>query len=78
MDETKYHPNYFKEYYLNNKKRFLQRYHDNKQKKLNEIENALPKNYYFDKLLELGYIKVNKLDMKTYEEVFEKIGYSLN
>lgn len=76
MDE-RHHPNYFKNYYQNNKKRFQERYHANKQKKIKEIENALPDNYYFNQLVDWG-LTISKLNIKTYEEVFKKEGYSFN
>jgi hypothetical protein len=66
---------YFKNYYQTNKSRYLERYKDNKQKKLDVPE--LPKDYYLNKLLEIGFVKVNKLNLKTYKDVYGKETYAM-
>lgn len=74
MDNSRHDSEYFKNYYKDNKKRYKQRYEINKQKKLDEYYNALPDDYYFEKLKEWG-LTITKLNLKTYEEVFKKESY---
>lgn len=68
MDNGKY----FKNYYSVNKPRFVERYNDNKQKKI----ESLPKEYYLNKLIEIGFVTKKQLELKTYKEVCNKEGYA--